>query len=214
MDISPAVRRLIFGLIVCVLVGLGAYLLGPVARGAGRPASNHTTPPARASTAQASTAQASTAQGAPATAPVAAGRPDIYQWLPFTQAGLAAATSVVVRFGDAYGSYSYTQTAAAYTALLAPITSPQLVSQIEAAYSAPGVAALRVGGKQVAVGTATIASIRAFGPSSLTFLVQVAQQLTDTSGGSQHSTVYAVTVAGSGTSWQVTDVELASAGNS
>jgi hypothetical protein len=211
MDISPAVRRLIFGLIVCVLVGLGAYLLGPVARGAGRPASNHTTPPARASTAQASTAQGGSAT---ATAPVAAGRPDIYQWLPFTQAGLAAAASVVVRFADAYGSYSYTQSAAAYTALLAPITSPQLVSQIEAAYSAPGVAALRVGGKQVAVGTATIGSIRAFGPSSLTFLVQVAQQLTDTSGGSQHSTVYAVTVAGSGTSWQVTDVELASAGNS
>ena len=59
-----------------------------------------------------------------------------------------------------------------------------------------------------------IASIRAFGPSSLTFLVQVAQQLTDTAGGSQQTMVYAVTVTGSGTSWQVTDVELQSAGNS
>jgi hypothetical protein len=64
------------------------------------------------------------------------------------------------------------------------------------------------------VGTATIGSIRAFGPSSLTFLVQVSQQLTGTTGRSQQSTVYAVTVTGSGTSWQVTDVELASAGNS
>jgi hypothetical protein len=122
--------------------------------------------------------------------------------------------STVVMFGAAYGSYSYTQDAAAYSAPLVPITSQQLVSQIEAAYSAPGVAAARVSGKQVASASATIGSIRAFGPNSLTFLVQVAQQLTDTTSRSQQSTVYAVTVTGSGTSWQVTDVELASAGNS
>jgi hypothetical protein len=205
MDISPLGRRLIFGLIVCVLVGLGAYLLGPVARGAGR-SSPQASPTPRASR------PAATALG-PATTPVR-GQPDIYQWLPFTQAGLAAAASVVVRFGDAYGSYSYTQDASAYTAPLVPMTAPQLVGQIEAAYSAPGVAAARISSKQVAVGTAMIASIRAFGTDSLTFLVQVAQQLTDTAGGSQQTTVYAVTVTGSGTSWQVTDVELQSAGNS
>jgi hypothetical protein len=205
MDISPLGRRLIFGLIVCVLVGLGAYLLGPVARGAGR-SSPQANPTPRASR------PAATALG-PATTP-ARGQPDIYQWLPFTQTGLAAAASVVVRFGDAYGSYSYTQNASAYTAPLVPITAPQLIGQIEAAYSAPGVAAARASSKQVAVGTAVIASIRAFGPDSLTFLVQVAQQLSGTAGGSQQTTVYAVTVTGSGTSWQVTDVELQSAGNS
>lgn len=206
MDLSPLGRRLIFGLIVCVLVGLGAYLVGPVARGAGRSSPPHSLTP------RASSPTATATEPVP-TAP-ASGQPDIYQWLPFTQAELAAAASVVVRFGDAYGSYSYTQNAAAYTARLVPITAPQLVGQLEAAYSAPGVAAARASGKQVAVGTATIASIRAFGPSSLTFLVQVAQQLSDTAGGSQQTTVYAVTVTGSGTSWQVTDVELQSAGNS
>jgi hypothetical protein len=204
MDISPLGRRLIFGLIVCVLVGLGAYLLGPVARGAGRSSPQHSpTPRPSVSTATASV---------PTT--TAGSQPDIYQWLPFTQAGLTAAASVVVRFGDAYGSYSYTQNATAYTAPLVPFTAPQLVGQIQAAYSAPGVAATRASGKQVAVGTAMIASIRAFGPNSLTFLVQVAQQLTDSAGGSQQTTVYAVTVTGSDTSWQVTDVELQSAGNS
>jgi hypothetical protein len=204
MDISPLGRRLIFGLIVCVLVGLGAYLLGPVARGVGRSSPPHSPTP-RASR---------TMPTAPGPTTPASGLPDIYQWLPFTQAGLATAASVVVRFGDAYGSYSYTQNATAYTAAFAPITAPQLVGEIEAAYSAPGVAAARASGKQVAVGTAMIASIRAFGPSSLTFLVQVAQQLSDTAGGSQQTMVYAVTVTGSGTSWQVTDVELQSAGNS
>jgi hypothetical protein len=203
MDLSPPARRLIFGLIVCVLVGLGAYLIGPAALGA-RSAARHGGPGRPMSVLH--TSGSATLPGS--------GRPDIYQWLPFTPAGLAAAASVVVKFGDAYGSYSYTESAGAYLATIAPITAAQLVSQIAAAYSTPGVAAARQTGKQVAVGTATIASIRAFGPSSLTFLVQVSQQLTDASGRSQQSTVYAVTVTGSGTSWQVTDVELASAGNS
>jgi hypothetical protein len=202
MDISPTYRRLIFGLIVAVLVVLGAYLLGPVAHGA------------RSGTPREPTALAPTS--APVTRPTAApptGQPDIYQWLPFTPGGLAAAASVVIRFGNAYGSFTYTQDAAAYVAPLVPIASAQLVGQIEAAYASPGVAAARVSGKQVAVGTATIGSIRAFGPSSITFLVQVTQRLTDTTGRSDNTSVYAVTVTGTGTTWQVTDVELASAGN-
>lgn len=203
MDISPAVRRLIFALIVCVLVGLGAYLIGPAARGAGSPARRPGSPAKQAN------------QGTPAgTTTGAPGPTDIYQWLPFTPAGLASAASIVVRFADAYGSYSYTQDAAAYVAPLVPITSPQLVSQLEAAYSVPGVASARVTGRQVATAAATIGSIRAFGPSSLTFLVQVSQQLTNTTGSSQQSIVYAVTVTGSGANWQVTDIELATAGNS
>ena len=111
-----------------------------------------------------------------ATASPAAGSADIYQWLPFTQAGLAAAAAVATRFGNAYGTYSYTQSAAAYGATLQPLSSASLVQQIENAYSAPGVASARTGGKQVAAGVATISSISAFGPASLTFQVQVDQQ--------------------------------------
>lgn len=205
MDTSPAWRRVVFGLIVCVLAALGAYLLGPVAHSSDRVG--------RKPGAATSPRVAATPSGQ-ATAPPAAGQPDIYQWLPFTQAGLSAAASVVIKFGDAYATYSYTQNATAYAKPLAAIASAQLVGQIEAAYAAPGVAAVRASGKQVSAGTTTIGSIRAFGPGSLTFVVQVAQQLTDTTGRTERSAVYAVTVTGTGTSWQVTDVELASAGNS
>ena len=132
---------------------------------------------------------------------------------PLAPRGLAAA-SVVTRFGDAYGTYSYTENGAAYVAPLQSIASAQLVRQIEAAYEAPGVSATRQGEKQVSVGSTAIGSIRAFGPGSLTFVVQVAQQLTSAAGSTQQATDYAVTVAGSGASWQVSDVELASAGNS
>ncbi len=201
MELSPVQRRAAFGLVVLVLVALGAYLLGPVAHGASRPHSpQRSAPSARPSP---------SATGSPAPT-----GPDIYQWLPFTQAGLAAAVSVVVGFGDAYGTFSYTQSASAYGAAMQPYTAPQLLAQIEAAFAAPGVAAARTGGKQVSAGSAVVESIRAFGQTSLTFVVQVTQQVTELSGRNQTSASYAVTVTGNGTNWQVSDIELASAGNS
>ena len=59
-----------------------------------------------------------------------------------------------------------------------------------------------------------INSLRAFGPSSMTFIVTAGQRLATTKGTSSGSTRYAVTLTGSGGSWQVSDIELESAGNS
>ena len=202
MNASPAVRRVAFALIVCALAALGAFLLGPLAHRGGPSG-------ARPPTLSSARTSASAQSGVRATS-----APSIYEWLPFTSAGLTAAAKTVVRFGDAYGTYSYTEDGAAYIAPLRPLTSAQLVGQIEAAYEAPGLAADRQGEKQVSVGETTIGSLRAFGPSSLTFVVQVAQHLTSAAGRGQQATDYAVTVTGSGTNWQVSDVELASAGNS
>jgi hypothetical protein len=205
MNATPAVRRAAFALIVCGFATLGGYILGPAAHhgaAAGGP------PPAAPSP-----RPSGPARGIRATSS-SSGLPDIYQWLPFTQSELAAAAATAVRFGDAYGTYSYTENGTAYAVSLQPVTSTQLVAQIEVAYSAPGVAATRQSQKQVAVGTATISSLRAFGTGSLTFVLQVAQQLTDSSGRSEQTTDYAVTVSSGPASWQVTDVELAAAGNS
>jgi hypothetical protein len=205
MESSPVWRRAAFAVIVCVLVALGAYLLGPVAHRQEQRSHQHSA---------ASPPRPSVSPVAAGTAPPSDGHPDIYQWLPFTQSGLAAAAAVVSRFGDAYGTYSYARSASAYAASLQPATAPSLIAQIEAAYAAPGVAAARAGSKQVVVGVATIDAISAFGPTSLTFLVQIAQQITATTGTSQASTRYSVTLTGNETSWQVTSVELATVGNS
>jgi hypothetical protein len=204
MDLGPAARRAVFVVIVCGFAALGAYLLGPAA--------HHSTAAGRPSAAAHSARPSAPADRVPGT-PSARVEPDIYQWLPFTQSDLSAAASTAVRFGNAYGTYSYTEGAAAYAASLQPITSAQLVAQIEAAYAAPGVAATRQSARQVAVATTIIGSLRAFGPGSLTFVVQVTQQLTESSGRSDQTTDYAVTVSGAGASWQVSDVELAAAGN-
>ncbi|HUB42789.1 MAG TPA: hypothetical protein VMA72_28380 [Streptosporangiaceae bacterium] len=207
---SPGWRRVAFAVIVCVLVALGAYLIGPFAhrdRQPGKP--GHQT--GAASTPHPATSAPSPVPG---TSSPQSGQPDIYQWLPFTQSGLGAAAAVVTRFGDAYGTYSYTESASAYGASLQPVTSASLVNQIEAAYAAPGVASARASAKQVAQGTATIDSISAFGPTSLTFDVQVTQRISAATGASQQSSRYAVTVSGGGASWQVTSVQLATVGNS
>jgi len=74
------------------------------------------------------------------------------------------------------------------------------------------VARQRSAQKQVSAGSAVIDALRAFGPSSVTFVVTVDQKITGKSP-SQQSTQYAVTVTDAGGGWQVNDIQLASVGN-
>jgi hypothetical protein len=212
MEMSSLQRRVTFGLVVLVLAGLVVYLVGTAARGTSSPGpAARATGPADASPAPAASPPAS--EPASPASPVGAG-PDIYQWLPFTQSGLAEAASVAHRFGVAYGTFSYTESAAAYAASLQQLSSVSLAGQVEAAYSLPGVAEARAQSRQVSTGTATIESIRAFGPSSITFIVEITEHQTATTGSGDSTTSYAMTLTGSGSSWQVTDIELSDLGNS
>jgi hypothetical protein len=211
MDLNAGQRRAVFGLIVVLLVGLGVYLFVSSARDGGHspaaathsPAPQHT-PPA---TAAATPTPVPTAAAAPS-------GPDIYQWLPFTQAQLGSAAGVVTQFSDAYGTWSYSQNATSYVAAMHSLITSELANVIEQGYSVPGVASQRTSKKQVSTGSTVINSIRAFGSSSITFVVTMTERITATSGQSQVSNQYAVTAVTSGSSWQVDDIELASAGNS
>ena len=120
---------------------------------------------------------------------------------------------MVRRFAAAYASYSYTQSTASYERQMNGLVTPQLASVIARGFATPGVAQIRTGQKQIAAGTGQITAIRAFGPSNITFLVAITQKVTGTQGTKQTTTSYAVTVTGAATSWQVEDLQLASAGN-
>jgi hypothetical protein len=212
MDLNAGQRKAVFFLIVVVLVGLGVYLFVPGARGSDgghSPAAATHTPAPRATS-------PATPAPAPSQSPVTAGSaaPDIYQWLPFTQAQLGSAAAVVAQFCDAYGTWSYSQNATSYVNTMRSVITSELAQVIEQGYSVPGVASQRTSKKQVSTGTTVINSIRAFGGSSITFVVTITEKITATSGQSQVPDQYAVTVVSSGTSWQVNDIELASAGNS
>ena len=215
MDLSPAQQKAVFVLVVVVLAALGYWLLLPKishSPASVRPAASPA-PSAAASVPASQVPQGATPTTVPAS-PAATGSVNIYSWLPFTQQGLADAAAVTVKFCADYNTYSYTESASGYVGTMNGLITGQLVTVLQGLYSTPGVANLRTGQKQVSTGTAVISSLRAFGPSSLTFVVTATQHLVSSHGTTNGSTQYAVTVTGSGTSWQVNDIQLATVGQS
>ncbi len=222
MELTPVQRLVTFVIVVLVLAGLGAYLFlpksAPGAAAAGRPAHPQASsapggaPPGQPPAGQPSPGQPPAGQPSPGQPP-AGQAPDIYKWLPFTPSGLAGAARVVTAFAADYGTFSYQQSTSSYLAPMKPLMTSQLAELIGRAYSAPGVVAQRTAGKQVSVGTAVITSLRAFGASSLTFVVTLTERTSGTKGKGQQSTGYAITLTGSGSSWQVNNIQFASAGN-
>jgi hypothetical protein len=201
MELTTVQRFAAFTVVVLVLAGLGAYLFLPLSSAA-------------TDTSGAVHSRSPSPTPTPAH-PVPAGeaQPDIYQWLPFTPAGLASAAAASTAFARDYGTYSYAETTQAYLAPMRPLMSGQLAAVLGRAFEAPGLAGARTATKQVATATAGILAMRAFGPTSLTFVVAISQRITSTKGTSRQITNYAVTLTGTGSSWQVNDIELASAGN-
>jgi hypothetical protein len=207
VELSPRQRSAVFVVVVIALAALGYYLVVPAVTHA----HGHTA----ASPAASPSAAASESAPAPTVTASAAGARgvNIYAWLPFTPQDLAAASAVAVRFSVDYNTFTYTESAADYVGAMGGLITGQLATTLQAAYQTPGVASLRTSQKQVSTGSAVIDSLRAFGPSSMTFVVTAGQRLVTANGTSSGSTQYAVTVTGSGASWQVSDIELESAGN-
>jgi len=210
VDLSPGQQKAVFALVVVVLAALGYWLIVPrVSHSSGQaqpsptpsPTESVPSPPASVPTAVTVT-------------PAPAGGVDIYSWLPFTQQGLAAAAAVTEKFLVDYNTYSYTESAAGYVGKMNGLITTQLASTLQGLYSQQGVAKVRSDQRQVSTGTAVINSLRAFGPSSLTFIATGTQHLTTSKSTSSGSAQYAITVTGSGTSWQVDNIELASVGQS
>ena len=215
MDLTSAQRRMAFIVIVLALAGLGAFLLWP------RPS------PAASQAASGPTAHAATSAPAPVpSSPAAPASPvpsgqgvNIYQLLPFSQADLTEAAGVVRRFCTDYATYSYTESAGSYVGRMRGLVTSELAATLAQDYATPGVAQTRTQQKQTATGSGAITALRAFGASSLTFLVTLSQKTSSTpqSGKTTAHTAsgdYAITIARSGSGWQVNDIQLASAGNS
>jgi hypothetical protein len=214
MDLTPGRQRLVFVVIVIALVGLTSYLIES-RHSSGTPAA---APSPSAGTSSAAATRASDVP--PSTVPAAtpaptAGGAEIYQWLPFTAADLSAAAQTTMSFAKDYSTWSYTESATAYAAKLSPLVTSTELGILTNGYGTAGVAATRATDKQVSTGSGTIDSIRSFGtrPTSIIFVVTINERVTSTQPTTTQSPQYAVTVASSGGTWQVTDLELAGLGN-
>ena len=215
MDLSPGQQKAVFVLVVVVLAALGYWLILPKVTHSHGPAQAAVPPtPSPVSSAPAPEGSQAATSPSAAASPAATGSVNIYSWLPFTQQGLADAAAVTVKFGTDYNTYSYTENAAAYVGTMNGLITGQLATTLQGLYSTPGVAQLRTSQKQVSTGTAVVDSLRTFGPTSLTFIVTATQHLVSSHGTTNASTQYAITVTGSGTSWQVNDIELSTVGQS
>ena len=210
MDLSPGQQKAVFALVVVVLAALGYWLIVPRVSHSNGQAQPSPTPSPTASV----PSPPPSVPTAVTTTPAPAGGVDIYSWLPFTQQGLAAAAAVTQKFLVDYNTYSYTESAADYVARMNGLITTQEATTLKGLYATPGVAKIRTDQKQVSTGTAAITALRSFGPSSLTFIATGTQHLATAKGTSSGSAQYAVTVTGSGTSWQVSDIELSSVGQS
>ena len=210
MDLSPGQQKAVFALVVVVLAALGYWLIVPRVS---HPNAKAQPSPAPSPTASVPSPPASLPT-AVTTTPASSGSVDIYSWLPFTQQGLAAAAAVTQKFLVDYNTYSYTESAADYVARMNGLITTEEAATLKGLYATPGVAKIRTDQKQTSTGTASITALRTFGPSSLTFIATGTQHLTTAKGSSSGSAQYAVTVTGSGTSWQVSDIELSSVGQS
>jgi hypothetical protein len=214
VDLSPGQQKAVFVLVVAVLAALGYWLILPkVTHSHGSAQAAVPPTPSAASSAPAPAGSQGATPSATAS-PAATGSVNIYSWLPFTQQGLADAAAVTVKFGADYNTYSYTENASRYVGTMKGLITGQLATTLQGLYSTPGVAQLRTSQKQVSTGTAVVDSLRTFGPSSLTFIVTATQHLVSSHGTTNGSTQYAITVTGSGTSWQVNDIELSTVGQS
>jgi hypothetical protein len=213
MELSPGQQKAVFAVVVVVLAGLGIDLLATPHGGKSQSASK--SPSAAPSTPAA--AGGSPSGGSPSAAaapqPSASGNVNIYQWLPFTQQSLGQAAAVATQVTKDYNTFTYTENVSAYLAPMNGLITSQLTQTLTNGYTTLGVAQTRTSQKQVSSGGATISSIRTFGSGSITFVVSGTQKLTSTQGTTTNNNQYAVTVTNQGNSWQVYDIEPASAGN-
>jgi len=157
----------------------------------------------------------SPAASSPPAAPTpTAGTPALAAILPFSPARLQAAAVLAGRFTARWDSWSWRQPPAAWLGRLLPLAVSELRPALAQAAATPGVLAQRDATRQAATATVTARQIRDLTPCSVTVAVTVRQVITSTSGTTQVTASFAVTLTPRGTGWAVWDTEPATAGNS
>ena len=139
--------------------------------------------------------------------------PPLASLLPFSPARLQAAAALARRFTAAWDSWSWQQPPAAWLAALQPVAAASLEPALAQAAGDRGVLAQRAAGRQTAIATVTALAIRDLTPGSVTLTVTAAQVVTSSSGASQATAAWAVTLTAAGSGWLVWDIEPADAGN-
>lgn len=212
MELNPRQQKLAFAVIVVILAGLGVYLLLPQARGGPDAVASRVSPAPTAAT-PVTALPVTTAPPAVTPTPSASGAVNIFRWLPFTPEDLGRAAFVATQAAAYYDTFRYDENAASYGERMSSLVTGQYLASLEEGYSTYGVARQRRRDKEISSATATINSLRAFDSSSITFVVTINQHIRKVTGTSSASSQFAITVMSTGGTWQVNQIQPASAGN-
>ncbi|ROO82836.1 hypothetical protein EDD29_0321 [Actinocorallia herbida] len=190
-------RRLLFAGIAAALVVLGLWLAWP------RPDTSRTGAEQPAQTATA------TPPPAPATPPPGIAEQvdpdafDLYRLLPFGRKDFATAAATAQGFVSAYGTYRFDEEPQTYLDRMRPMVVDLVYDDLRAGASSVGVLEERRETQKVATGSASLDSVRTFGPTSVTFVVTGIQTVASTAGSGTESKSWAVTVQNEGGAWRV-----------
>lgn len=201
MELTPTRKKLLFAALVVIFVVIGLAITWPN-RGD------------RTGAAPSASPSASTPSAAPVpTSSVDPAKFDIYRLLPFNKQEFVAAATTAQSFAAAYDTYRYNQNPQEYTNGLKSLSTPDFAKTLNSA-SGAGVGGQDLATNQVvSSGSASIASIRDIGDTSLIFVVNAHQDITSKAGTDTKDAQYAITVTGSGNDWKVYDFQPANAGN-
>lgn len=218
MELTPGRQRLLFAVVVILLALLGIYLVGPGRSHGAAPAASASTAPANpAAAVSPSPLGVPSAVAAPTPVPVTPVKgANIYNWLPFTQQDLSTAAGVTLAFAAAYETYTYSDTAAAYAARLSSLVTADLGQTLESQFAPPGAQQQRAQGHLVSKSSGSIVQIRSFGATpqaSITFVVDITVQTTQSAKTTSVTNQWAVTAVTAPGGWAVHDIEPAAAGN-
>jgi hypothetical protein len=157
--------------------------------------------------------QATASRPAPASTPHEPSPQAPAATLPISQASLATATQLAVRFAAAYASYAYNQPVASYLAALHSMTTTGLYQALVRSVTTLGLQQQRTRDHLIITSQAQSQAIRDIEPGSLITVVHLSQNITSLSGHSHATAAYAITIISHDSGWLVYDIEPANAGN-
>lgn len=150
----------------------------------------------------------------PATRTPAPGSDGLNALLPLSEADTITAIKLATRFTTAYFSYSYTESPQTYLARLRPLVIPELYTALAQAAATPGIRSQRALDHETATAHASPDKIRTLSTGSLILIVDVRQDITNTTGYQQRLDQLAVTaIKNPDGTWLIADIQPASAGN-
>ncbi|HEY9522124.1 MAG TPA: hypothetical protein VIR33_02700, partial [Thermopolyspora sp.] len=137
---------------------------------------------------------------------------DVYGYLPLSKDKIASSADMTQRFVLSYATFRYDEDPISYAERLKAFTTNEFGESLTRTVTSPALVQRNKNDQIVSHGSARVKTIRDMTSHSIVWVVSATERITATSGPSQRTDDYAVTLIRSGDAWRVYDMEPADAG--